>query len=90
MDEPDKLPLLKRAFALLVDQLEANDTISIVAYAGSAGVVLEPTKATREEPRSSAALDNLAAGGSTAGAEGIELAYQLAERDTRWRTASTA
>ena len=79
MDEPDKLPLLKRAFALLVDQLGANDTISIVAYAGSAGVVLEPTKAT-EKAKILGALENLAAGGSTAGAEGIELAYRLAEQ----------
>ncbi len=80
MDEPDKLPLLKRAFALLVDQMGAEDTISIVAYAGSAGVVLEPTKGT-EKAKILGALDNLSAGGSTAGAEGIELAYRLAEQN---------
>lgn len=80
MDEPDKLPLLKRAFALLVDQLGANDTISIVTYAGSAGVVLEPTRAT-DKAKILGALENLAAGGSTAGAEGIELAYRLAEQN---------
>lgn len=80
MDEPDKLPLLKRAFALLVDQLGANDTISIVTYAGSAGVVLEPTRAS-EKAKILGALENLAAGGSTAGAEGIELAYRLAEQN---------
>ncbi|WP_299746241.1 VWA domain-containing protein [Devosia sp.] len=79
MDEPNKLPLLKRAFALLVDQLSAKDTVSIVTYAGSAGVVLEPTKAD-DKAKILAALDNLAAGGSTAGAEGIELAYKLAEQ----------
>lgn len=79
MDEPDKLPLLQRAFGLLVDQLSANDTVSIVTYAGSAGVVLEPTKAT-EKAKILAALDQLYAGGSTAGAEGIELAYKLAEQ----------
>ncbi|MGB3337213.1 MAG: von Willebrand factor type A domain-containing protein [Devosia sp.] len=79
MDEPDKLPLLKRAFGLLVDQLSANDTVSIVVYAGSAGVVLEPTAAT-EKAKILGALDQLAAGGSTAGAEGIELAYRLAEQ----------
>ncbi len=79
MDEPNKLPLLKRAFGLLVDQLSAKDTVSIVAYAGSAGVVLEPTKAA-DKSKILAALDNLAAGGSTAGAEGIELAYRLAEQ----------
>ncbi|MFD2647229.1 von Willebrand factor type A domain-containing protein [Devosia albogilva] len=78
MDEADKLPLLKRAFSLLVEQLSGNDTISIVAYAGSAGVVLEPTRAT-EKATIIAALDGLWAGGSTAGAEGIELAYRLAE-----------
>ena len=78
MDEPDKLPLLKRAFALLVDQLSAGDTVSIVAYAGSAGVVLEPTHAD-QKAKILAALDGLDAGGSTAGAEGIELAYRLAE-----------
>jgi Ca-activated chloride channel family protein len=79
MDEPDKLPLLNRAFALLVDRMGAEDTISIVAYAGSAGVVLEPTKGT-EKAKILGALGNLAAGGSTAGAEGIELAYRLAEQ----------
>ena len=79
MDEPDKLPLLKRAFALLVDQLSGNDTVSIVVYAGSAGVVLEPTVAT-EKAKILAALDQLSAGGSTAGAEGISLAYQMAEQ----------
>ena len=79
MNEPDKLPLLKRAFGLLIGQLSANDTVSIVAYAGSAGVVLEPTAAT-DKASILAALDQLAAGGSTAGAEGITLAYRLAEQ----------
>ncbi|WP_248305022.1 VWA domain-containing protein [Devosia sp. FKR38] len=78
MDEADKLPLLKRAFGLLVDQLGDEDTVSIVAYAGSAGVVLEPTKAA-QKARILGALDDLSAGGSTAGAEGIELAYRLAD-----------
>jgi Ca-activated chloride channel family protein len=78
MDAPDKLPLLKRAFSLLVDQLSANDTVSIVVYAGSAGVVLEPTVAT-QKATILAALDELSAGGSTAGAEGITLAYRLAQ-----------
>jgi Ca-activated chloride channel family protein len=79
MDEPDKLPLLKRAFRLLVEQLSDNDTISIVAYAGSAGVVLEPTS-VGDKAEILSALDDLSAGGSTAGAEGIELAYRLAEQ----------
>jgi Ca-activated chloride channel family protein len=77
MDEPNKLPLLKRSFGLLVDQLQDDDTVSIVVYAGSAGVVLEPTKAS-ERTKILKALDNLYAGGSTAGAEGIALAYSLA------------
>jgi Ca-activated chloride channel family protein len=80
MDEPNKLPLLKRSFGLLVDQLQDDDTVSIVVYAGSAGVVLEPTKAS-ERTKILKALDNLAAGGSTAGAEGIALAYSLAEEN---------
>ena len=78
MDEADKLPLLKRAFGLLLDQLSANDTVSIVTYAGSAGVALKPTSANNKA-EIMAALDQLYAGGSTAGAEGIELAYRLAE-----------
>src|SRR5690606_21725741 len=61
-----------------LDQLSDKDTVSIVAYAGSAGVVLEPTAAS-EKAKILAALDDLAAGGSTAGVEGIELAYRLAE-----------
>ncbi|MEO6012594.1 MAG: VWA domain-containing protein [Devosia sp.] len=79
MDEDNKLPLLKRSFSLLVDSLQPNDTVSIVVYAGSAGIVLEPTKAS-DKTRILGALENLAAGGSTAGAEGIALAYRLAEQ----------
>lgn len=79
MDEPDKLPLLKRSFALLLDQLSDKDTVSIVTYAGSAGVALEPTSAG-DKAKILSALDELGAGGSTAGAEGIELAYRLAEQ----------
>src|SRR5690606_3785375 len=77
MEAPDKLPLLKRALRLLVEQLTDNDTVAIVAYAGSAGVVLEPTLAS-DKAAILSALGRLAAGGSTAGAEGIALAYQLA------------
>jgi Ca-activated chloride channel family protein len=80
MDEPNKLPLLKRSFGLLVDTLEPEDTVSIVVYAGSAGVVLEPTKASQKS-KILRALDELSAGGSTAGAEGIALAYQLADEN---------
>ncbi len=78
MDEENKLPLLIRSFHLLVDQLRADDRVAIVAYAGSAGVVLEST-AGSEKAKILAALDKLHAGGSTAGGEGIRLAYQLAE-----------
>lgn len=78
MDEPDKLPLVKQSMSLLLDTLKPEDTISIVVYAGAAGTVLEPTK-VKEKAKILAALNNLQAGGSTAGAEGIALAYQLAE-----------
>lgn len=79
MDEPNKLPLLKSAFRLLVNTLKPDDTVSIVVYAGNSGVVLEPTKAT-EKQKILDAIDNLSPGGSTAGAEGIEAAYRLAEK----------
>jgi len=78
MDEPNKLPLLKRAFHLLVDQLNAKDRVTIVTYAGAAGLVLPPTPGS-DKAKILAALDQLEAGGSTAGGEGIRLAYQLAE-----------
>jgi Ca-activated chloride channel family protein len=78
MQEPNKLPLLIRSFHLLVDQLKADDHVAIVTYAGSAGVVLEST-AGSEKAKIMAALDQLHAGGSTAGGEGIRMAYKLAE-----------
>ncbi len=78
MDEPNKLPLLKSAFHLLVDQLGEKDRVSIVTYAGAVGVVLEPTPGS-DHARILAALDKLEAGGSTAGGEGIRVAYKLAE-----------
>ncbi|MBX4948608.1 DUF3520 domain-containing protein [Rhizobium binae] len=79
MDEPDKLPLLKSAFRLLVNRLKADDTVSIVTYAGNAGTVLEPTRVA-EKAKILSAIDRLEAGGSTGGAEGIEAAYDLAEK----------
>ncbi|MFC3323831.1 vWA domain-containing protein [Mesorhizobium cantuariense] len=79
MDEPDKLPLLKSAFRLLVSKLKADDTISIVTYAGDAGTVLEPTKAA-EKDKILSAIDNLTPGGSTAGEAGIKEAYRLAQK----------
>ncbi|MFN3549642.1 MAG: von Willebrand factor type A domain-containing protein [Mesorhizobium sp.] len=77
MNQPDKLPLLKNAFRLLVERLTDADTVSIVAYAGSAGTVLEPTKGSERE-KILAALDRLDAGGSTAGEAGLRQAYRLA------------
>lgn len=78
MDEPTKLPLVKQSMSLLLDTLKPDDTIAIAVYAGAAGTVLEPTK-VKEKAKILAALNNLQAGGSTAGAEGIALAYKLAE-----------
>jgi len=77
MDEPNKLPLLKKSFGLMVDQLTAQDRVGIVVYAGNAGVVLQPTPGD-QKATIRAALDRLEAGGSTNGAQGIERAYQLA------------
>lgn len=82
MDEPDKLPLLKSAFRLLVGKLKDTDTVSIVTYAGDAGVVLEPT-AAKERQKILDAIDTLRPGGSTAGAEGIDTAYRLAGKAFR-------
>ncbi|WP_286814992.1 vWA domain-containing protein [Maribacter sp. UBA849] len=79
MSADNKLPLLKSAFKLLVNQLRDKDRISIVVYAGAAGVVLEPTSGS-DKTKIINALNNLEAGGSTAGGQGIELAYQLAEK----------
>ncbi|HET9446425.1 MAG TPA: VWA domain-containing protein [Steroidobacteraceae bacterium] len=77
MQSPDKLPLLKNAFRLLTDQMTARDRVSRVVYAGSSGVVLEPTPGDQKH-KIRAAIERLEAGGSTNGAEGIERAYQLA------------
>ncbi|MEO6519568.1 MAG: VWA domain-containing protein [Pseudoxanthomonas sp.] len=79
MESPDKLPLLKQAFAMLVPQLRAQDRVSIVVYAGSAGLVLPPTPGDRHE-RILAALEQLQAGGSTNGGDGIQLAYAMAKQ----------
>lgn len=77
MDAGNKLPLLKRSFALLVEQLRPQDCVAIVVYAGAAGVVLPPTWGSQKETIRRA-LGSLHAAGSTAGAEGIQLAYQIA------------
>jgi len=80
MDEQNKLPLLKSSFKVLLGQLRPQDKVGIVVYAGSAGMVLAPTSA-KEKEKIIQALDHLQAGGSTAGGEGIELAYKLAQEN---------
>lgn len=77
MNAPNKLPLLKDAFRLLVRELDGRDRVAIVVYAGSAGLVLPSTKGERQ-PEILDALRNLQAGGSTAGGAGIRLAYKTA------------
>jgi Ca-activated chloride channel family protein len=79
MESADKLPLLKSSFRLLVNQMSAEDTVSIVTYAGNAGTVLEPTRGS-DKAKILAAIDNLTPGGSTAGEAGIREAYRLAEQ----------
>ncbi|CAG1000354.1 MAG: VWA domain-containing protein [Rhizobiaceae bacterium] len=79
MNSADKLPLLQSAFRLLVNKLNPDDTVSIVTYAGDAGTVLMPTKAS-ERDKILSAIDNLRPGGTTAGEAGIKEAYRLAEQ----------
>ncbi|WP_420712584.1 YfbK domain-containing protein [Frigidibacter sp. RF13] len=78
MEDANKLPLLIQSFKLMLGQLRPEDRVAIVTYAGSAGLVLEPT-AAKDRAKIEAALGRLSAGGSTAGAEGLELAYQTAD-----------
>lgn len=80
MNSPDKLPLLKKALTMLVGQLDARDSISMVVYAGASGVVLPATPGNRKADILTA-LQQLQAGGSTNGAAGIQLAYQLAQQN---------
>ncbi|MBD8082738.1 vWA domain-containing protein [Chryseobacterium caseinilyticum] len=80
MNAANKLPLLKSSFKVLLDQLRPTDKVGIVVYAGSAGMVLPPTSA-KEKNKIIEALDQLEAGGSTAGGAGIELAYKLAQEN---------
>ncbi|MEM9440054.1 MAG: VWA domain-containing protein [Pseudomonadota bacterium] len=78
MASADKLPLLKRSLRLLIEEMREDDSIAIIAYAGSAGIVLEPTAGVdkRDIIR---AIERFSAGGGTAGAAGIREAYRLAE-----------
>lgn len=80
MDSPNKLPLLKKSFNLLVDNLRENDRVAIVVYAGAAGLVLPSTSGSDRE-KILEALNNLSAGGSTAGGAGIKLAYKIAQEN---------
>lgn len=79
MDRREGLPLVKSTLKLLVDQLREQDRVSLVVYAGDSRVVLEPTSG-REKAKIRTAIDQLTSGGSTAGASGIELAYQMAQQ----------
>lgn len=77
MDEPNKLPLVKRGMQMLLEQLGEKDRVSIVVYAGAAGLVLPTTSADRRHEIHSA-LERLRAGGSTNGGDGVRLAYAMA------------
>lgn len=80
MDAPNKLPLLKSSLKMLTNELRAQDKVSIVVYAGAAGLVLEPTEGNNKQ-KIMEALDRLEAGGSTAGGAGIRLAYEVAKKN---------
>lgn len=80
MEEPNKLPLVKSALRLLVNELRPQDRVALVVYAGNAGQVLAPTPGN-EKTKILEAIDNLEAGGSTAGGAGINLAYSVARQN---------
>jgi len=80
MNQPNKLPLLKSAFGLLVNELRPQDHVALVVYAGAAGLVLRSTPGNRKE-EIMMAIDNLEAGGSTAGGAGLRLAYSEAGKN---------
>jgi Ca-activated chloride channel family protein len=80
MSGENRLPLVKSSLKLLVDQLREEDRISIVVYAGAAGLVL-PSTSGSEKNKIKSAIDGLGAGGSTAGGEGIKLAYKVAQEN---------
>ena len=77
MEQPNKLPLLKQAMRLLLNQLDESDHIAIISYAGTPGLVLDSTTADQHDKIMNA-LNRLEAGGSTNGGGGIELAYEIA------------
>ncbi len=80
MSSPNKLPLLRQAFKLLVNELSPRDRVAITVYAGAAGLVL-PSTAMSQKDRIISAIERLNAGGSTAGGAGIQLAYKVAEEN---------
>lgn len=80
MNQPNKLPLLVKSFQLLLSKLKPTDKVSVVTYAGRSATILDSVSAS-DRSRIKAALNNLQAGGSTAGAGGIEQAYQLAQKN---------
>ncbi|MBK7479285.1 MAG: von Willebrand factor type A domain-containing protein [Bacteroidales bacterium] len=80
MNSPDKLPLLKSAFGLLVNELRPRDRVAMVVYAGAAGLVLESTPGNRKDEIMNA-ISNIEAGGSTAGGAGLRLAYEVASKN---------
>ena len=80
MQSEDKLPLIQQAMKLLVENLRAQDHIAITVYAGAAGLVL-PSTSGADKRIITEAIDRLSAGGSTAGSEGIELAYATAKKN---------
>ena len=84
MAEPNKLPLVQQSLNLLTDQLREDDNVAIVVYAGSAGLVLPSTPGS-EKKKIKEAIDALNADGSTAGGEGIKLAYKIAEENKKPR-----
>ncbi len=80
MSDPNKLPLLKQSFKILIEKLRSSDRVAMVVYAGAAGVVL-PSTSCDEKEEIIKAFDKLEAGGSTAGGEGIKLAYKIAKEN---------
>lgn len=80
MEDYNKLPLVKASMNMLVDKLRENDRVAIVVYAGNAGLVL-PATSGNSKTKIKEAIDNLEAGGSTAGGEGIRLAYKTAKEN---------
>ncbi|HLO52608.1 MAG TPA: von Willebrand factor type A domain-containing protein [Kamptonema sp.] len=80
MNSPDKLPLVKASLKYLVNELRDKDRVTIVVYAGAAGLVLPPTPGNQKEKILNA-IEQLEAGGSTAGGAGIELAYKMAKEN---------